>query len=320
MAPSTKNTHIATHEETATMTIAATALPTATSRVASSAPAGGVPRATLSRLSTVEPTRVAPVSAFSTDTPAPASVAVAPRPGALRAAIDSHAQAAQQIADTLALLADTLRPARRIVHAGEAVHEAGDPFVNLYVVNSGLVKQVTTAPDGRQQISGFRFRGDWLGLEGIEGGVHTCDAIALDTGEVWSFRYEALLAAAVRQPALLLALHRAMSGTIVRERGSLMSVCTLPSDARVADFLHYWAESLARRGLRTDFITLRLTRAEIGNYLGMTLETVSRVLGRLAQAGLISFADPGRRELAIPDVGALADHVQRALAPCASAA
>ena len=75
-----------------------------------------------------------------------------------------------------------------------------------------------------------------------------------------------------------------MSREIARDRDSLMSVCTLPADARVADFLRYWAESLAKRGLRTDQITLRMTRAEIGNYLGMTLETVSRALSRLARA------------------------------------
>jgi len=257
------------------------------------------------------------VPAASHSTPRPSGEMVPSRPGALRSAIDTYALAAQQISDTLALLSDTLKPVRHVVHAGDKIYEAGDPFVKLHVLNSGLVKLVSTASDGRQQISGFKFRGDWLGLEGIDGSIHACDAVALDTGEVWSFRYDALIAAATRQPALLLALHRAMSGTIVRDRDSLMSVCTLPSDARVADFLHYWAESLARRGLRTDYITLRLTRAEIGNYLGMTLETVSRVLGRLANHGLLAFADPGRRELAIPDVSALADYVQRSLAPTA---
>ena len=83
-------------------------------------------------------------------------------------------------------------------------------------------------------------------------------------------------------------LHEAMSREIARDRDSLMSVCTLPADARVADFLRYWAESLAQRGLRTDQITLRMTRAEIGNYLGMTLETVSRALSRLARDQVIA--------------------------------
>ena len=84
-----------------------------------------------------------------------------------------------------------------------------------------------------------------------------------------------------------------MSREIARDRDSLMSVCTLPADARVADFLRYWAESLAERGLRTDQITLRMTRAEIGNYLGMTLETVSRALSRLARDKVIAFRREG---------------------------
>jgi hypothetical protein len=94
----------------------------------------------------------------------------------------------------------------------------------------------------------------------------------MDTGEVWVIRYEDLLSACHREPALLTVLHAAMSRQIGRDRDSLMSICTLPADARVADFLRYWAESLSTRGMRTDQITLRMTRAEIGNYLGLTLE------------------------------------------------
>ena len=106
-----------------------------------------------------------------------------------------------------------------------------------------------------------------------------------------------------------------MSREIARDRDSLMSVCTLPADARVANFLRYWAESLAKRGMRTDQITLRMTRAEIGTYLGMTLETVSRALSRLARDKVIGFADKGRRDVHIPDVGALSAFVMRCLAP-----
>ena len=94
-----------------------------------------------------------------------------------------------------------------------------------------------------------------------------------------------------------------------------MSLCTLPADARVAEFLRYWADSLSRRGLRADRITLRMTRAEIGNYLGMTLETVSRAMSRLARDNIIAFAEKGRRDVQIPDVGALSAFVQRCVAP-----
>src|SRR5207237_2514898 len=159
------------------------------------------------------------------------------------------------------------------------------------------------------------FRGLWLGTTGIAHGQYSCDAIAIATGEVWVIRYDALLAACASQPPLLTVLHEAMSREIARDRDSLMSVCTLPADARVADFLRYWAESLARRGMRTDQITLRMTRAEIGNYLGMTLETVSRALSKLARDKVIAFSEKGRRDVNIPDVGALSAFVQRCLAP-----
>ena len=106
-----------------------------------------------------------------------------------------------------------------------------------------------------------------------------------------------------------------MSREVGHDRESLMSVCTLPADARVADFLRYWAESLADRGLRTDQFTLRMTRAEIGNYLGMTLETVSRALSKLARDKVIAFTEKGRRDVNIPDIGALSAFVQRCLTP-----
>ena len=162
---------------------------------------------------------------------------------------------------------------------------------------------------------GLKFRGDWLGFDGIAHGRYSCDAVAMDTGEVWVMRYDTLLAACAARPALLTVLHEAMSREIARDRDSLMSVCTLPADARVAEFLRYWADSLARTGMRTDQITLRMTRAEIGNYLGMTLETVSRALSRLARDKVISFVEKGRRDVQIPDVRALSAFVQRCLSP-----
>ena len=223
------------------------------------------------------------------------------------------------IAATMALLGQTLAPQKRLVHAGDVLYRAGDAFDCLYILNSGLTKIVKLTADGREQVVGLKFRGDWLGLDGIGRAAYGCDAVAMDTGEVWVIRYDALLAACAAQPVLLTVLHEAMSREIARDRDSLMSVCTLPADARVAEFLRYWADSLARRGLRTDQITLRMTRAEIGNYLGMTLETVSRALSKLARHGLIVFAEKGRRDLNIPCVDALAGFVQGSLQPAGGA-
>lgn len=215
----------------------------------------------------------------------------------------------QAPAATLQLLGDTLAPLRRVLHAGDVIYQAGERFGELHVLNSGFVKIVNLCSDGREQVVGLKFRGDWLGFDGIASGRYRCDAVALDTGEVWALRYDALLAACAEHAPLMALLHAEMSRVIGRDRDALMSLTTLSADARVAEFLRLMAHALDRRGLRNDQITLRLTRAEIGNYLGLTLESVSRALSRLARAQLIGFADGARREIRIPDVAALATFV-----------
>ncbi len=230
------------------------------------------------------------------------------------------AKTSQRIAECMSLLRDALPIQRRVVHAGDTLYQAGEAFTQLHILNSGFVKVVNLASDGREQVVGLHFRGDWLGFDGIASGNYGCDAIAMDTGEVWSFRYDALLAACAAEPALLTVLHEAMSREIGRDRDSMLALCTLPADARVADFLRNWAGALAERGLRTDQITLRMTRAEIGNYLGMTLETVSRALSRLARGDVIRFAEKGRREIQIPKVEALSAFIQGCMGGAAAPA
>ncbi|MDR6536761.1 cyclic nucleotide-binding domain-containing protein [Variovorax soli] len=226
----------------------------------------------------------------------------------------------QRITDMLRLLEGTLPVQRRIVRTGDSVYQAGQAFGCLYVVNSGFFKMVNLSDEGREQVVGLHFKGDWLGLDGIAAGHYGCDAIAMDTGEVWTIRYDALLKAALDTPELLTALHEAMSRELVRDHDSLLSLCTLPADARVAGFLRYWADALAQRGLRNDQITLHMTRAEIGNYLGMTLESVSRGLSRLARCDVIYFIEKGRRDICIPKVEALTSFIQNLMAPMEAAA
>lgn len=233
------------------------------------------------------------------------------RTAAIGALDDVRAGTGQRIADTLKLIAAVLAPKRRIVHAGDVLYRAGDRFDQLHILNSGFFKLISMSSDGREQVVGLRFRGDWLGFSAISQGSYGCDAIALDTAEVWTVRYDALLQACAEHPALMISMHEAMSNEIMRDRESMMAICTLPADARVATFLHYWADALAVRGLRADQFSLRLTRAEIGNYLGLTLETVSRVLSRLARAELIAFNEKSRRDICIPDFQALAAYVER---------
>lgn len=224
------------------------------------------------------------------------------------------APAHERIGQMLSLLEAELPFVRRVLHAGERVYHAGDRFESLHVIHAGLFKTLDLAADGRERVVGLHFKGDWLGFDGIAERRFDCDAVAMDTGEVWSIRYDDLLERCSQRPALMSALHEAMSREMARDRGSMLALCTLPADARVADFLRNWAESLEERGLRSDQITLRMTRAEIGNYLGMKLETVSRALSKLARDKVIGFAESGRRDLQIPDVTALSAFVERSLA------
>jgi CRP/FNR family transcriptional regulator len=223
-------------------------------------------------------------------------------------------EAARQTAETLRLLQQHVPLQRRVVHAGDRLYQAGERFTTLHVLNSGFFKIVNCSTDGREQV-GLHFKGDWLGFDGIALGRHGCDAVAIDTGEVWSFRYDEVMKACISEPKLMALLHAAMSREIGRDRDTMLALATLPADARVADFLRYWADALAERGLRNDCITLRLTRAEIGNYLGMTLESVSRALSRLARASVIRFPEKGRRDIQIPEVGALHAFIERCTAP-----
>ena len=210
-----------------------------------------------------------------------------------------------RIAEALQLVRGTLPITRRVCQPGTAIYEAGEVFRSLHIVHAGVFKLVTRSSVGREQVTGLQFKGDWLGFDGVASGRHGADAVAIDTSEIWTVRYEDLLRACATQPALMHLMHVAMSREMTRDRDMLLSICTLPADARVAGFLQQWASALAERGLRTDQITLRMTRAEIGNSLGMKLETVSRALSRLARDGLIAFCGTGRRDITIPDVDAL---------------
>ena len=169
--------------------------------------------------------------------------------------------------------------------------------------------------DGREKIGGLHFKGDWLGVDGIASGAYTSDAIALDTSEVWTIRHDSLAAASKEEPELLSLLHRAVSWQLAGQRDWMMSLRTLPADARVARFLLYWVESLAARSLRTDQLCLHLSRADIGTFLGMTLESVSRALTRLRRENVIRFPERSRRAVQICDPSALERFIQDSIAP-----
>lgn len=212
--------------------------------------------------------------------------------------------------ESLALVERYASFSRRKVRVDDKVYLCGEAFSKLYLISSGLFKIVNLTPDGREQPAGVYFKGEWLGFDGIPTGQYGCSAIALTSGEVWTLSYASLLQTSSREPLLMRMILAAMSAQLAHNRDLMLSMATLSADARVCDFLLQWAHSLAERGLRTDQFNVYLSRADIGHYLGLRLESISRALSKLARCGIIEFNEKGRREISIPNLDALREFIQ----------
>jgi CRP/FNR family transcriptional regulator, anaerobic regulatory protein len=175
----------------------------------------------------------------------------------------------------------------RNVRRGESLYQAGDPFDNLYAVRSGSLKTVMAHRDGREQVMGLRLAGDPLGLDGISTNAHTSSAVALEDSSVCIVPYAALKHLCRETGAMQDRLHRLMSEQLIRESSQLMVLGSLSADERVAAFLLDVSERNGQRGYSHAEFNLRMTREDMGSYLGMTLETVSRTLSRFQKRGLI---------------------------------
>jgi len=199
----------------------------------------------------------------------------------------------------------------RVLRAGESIYRAGEKFRDIHILRVGLCKLYSVSAVGREDLITMMFKGDWLGFDGLADGHYRCGAVAADVCELLTVRYDALLRAGTRNPALLALMHAAMARQNARERDAVLTMHALPADGRVAAFLCRWADELALCGLRSDQITLPTTRAEIGNHVGLTLESVSRAMTHLEREQLISFGSRGRRDVAIPSLPALRSYVER---------
>ena len=183
---------------------------------------------------------------------------------------------------------DELVYSRRRVRRGEHLYRAGDAFTALYAFRTVFYKSFVETADGRSHVTGFQMPGDVVGLDGIETGKHNLDVVALEDGEVCVIPYAELEALAARVPTLQKHLHRLMSREIVREQGLMMLLGTMRAESRVAAFLLNLSQRFAARGYSASEFNLRMTREEIGSYLGLKLETVSRIISRFQDRGLVA--------------------------------
>jgi len=182
---------------------------------------------------------------------------------------------------------DGLVATRRKVRMGESLFSSGAPFTSLYAVQTGFFKTSLTTEDGRNQVTGFQMAGEIIGLDGIVGNSHTCDAIALEDANVCVMPYADISALAHEVPALQAHLHKLMSREIVNEHSIMLLLGSMRAEERVATFLLNLSHRMSARGFSRSELILRMSRAEIGSYLGLKLETVSRTFSRLAEQGII---------------------------------
>ena len=183
---------------------------------------------------------------------------------------------------------DHLISARKKIKRGSALYSAGDVFSSLYAVRSGFFKTRITTPDGRDQVTGFQMMGEIMGLDGIVNDRHSCDAIALEDAEVCVMPFHQVEELSREFNSLQHHVHKIMSREIVRDQSVMLLLGSMRAEERLAAFLLNLAQRLHARGFSKSELVLRMTREEIGNYLGMKLETVSRTFSKFVDDGLVA--------------------------------
>lgn len=176
---------------------------------------------------------------------------------------------------------------RRRVPKGHLLYRAGDPFVSLYAIRLGHFKTYQTHREGTQQITGFLMTGEMLGMDAISSEVHQCDAMALEDSKVCEIPFSQLEQLFSEIPTLLRQFHRMMSHEITREQGVMLLLGSMPADQRFAAFLVNLSSRYAVRGFSASSFHLRMGREEIGNYLSLTIESISRLLSKFKKMEIL---------------------------------
>lgn len=193
---------------------------------------------------------------------------------------------------------DEMLARRRRVARDTWLYRNGDELEYLYIVRYGHFKSVQAMPGRELSIGGFFMSGDLLGMEGIATGRHSCGVAALEDSEVCEISFCVLQELAMQIPGLLQYFHRAMSREIEREQSVMLFRSRMRADQRLAIFLLHLAERYAERGYSSTGFQLRMSREDIGAYLGLTVESVSRQLAQLRRSGVIAVHN---RDLRIAD-------------------
>lgn len=182
---------------------------------------------------------------------------------------------------------DNLVYIRKRFKAGAPIYHSGSNFHSLYAVRSGFVKSATLNEDGTEQVTGFYMMGEILGFDGIATDQHMCTAIALEDSEICIIPFEHLEHVGNEMEHLHHHFYMLMSREIVRDHTMMMLLGSMHGEERVAAFLLNLSQRFHERGYSPFDIVLRMKREEIGSYLGMKVETISRVFTKFREQGLL---------------------------------
>jgi len=191
---------------------------------------------------------------------------------------------------------------RRKVRRGAALFRSGEKFNSIYAIRTGFFKTTVATEDGRDQVTGFQMAGEIIGLDGIVTDQHDCDAIALEDAEVCIMPFDRIEELSHEIPSFQRHLHKIMSREIVREHGVMLLLGSMRAEERLAAFLLNLVQRLHARGFSQHELYLRMTREEIGSYLGLKMETVSRIFSKLVDDQIIEVK---QRHVRILDTAAL---------------
>lgn len=191
---------------------------------------------------------------------------------------------------------------RRKVARDSHLYRIGDRFTALYAVRVGHFKTYRANLNGDRQVIGFQMNGELLGMDAIGTDQHQCDAIALEDSEICEIPFARLEELFVEIPTLLRHYHRIMSQEITREQSVIVLLGNMRAEQRIAAFLVNLSSRYFARGYSANRFLLRMTREDIGNYLGLTIESVSRLITKLRKDGLLKV---NNRELEVVDLPAL---------------
>lgn len=182
---------------------------------------------------------------------------------------------------------DTVIKQSHRLKKGEFLFRSGESFHSLYAIRTGFFKTTVASQDGRDQVTGFFMSGELIGMDGICTHSHSCDAVALEDSEVCELPFGHIEALSKEIPSIQTHFFRLMSREIVRDQGVMLLLGNMRAEERIAAFLLNLSQRLHHRGFAANDFILRMSREEIGSYLGLKLETVSRTLSRFHQEGLI---------------------------------